>query len=181
MRTHDLRRQNGRITAIAAHAGKGDKGRIVYATPQLSDKIMRWLDTRAALGVANGKVPIFCRIKSGAGLPVSARSVQELAGRLAREAGMERHVSPHTLRHTFATHLLRASGDLELTRKAPRHAQITATAALYSHLQPRDVDEAILALRDGAGRAPAQGQPAAPDLGAQIAPGTGDAGDRRGA
>jgi hypothetical protein len=106
------------------------------------------------------------------GRALNARYVRQLLDRKAREAGIERHISPHTLRHTFATHLLRATGNLELTRKALRHAQITTTAAVYSHLQPRDVEEAVLALRNGAGMAATQGQPAqtgAPALAAQIA------------
>jgi site-specific recombinase XerC len=116
LRTQDLRRESGRITAITVHAGKGDKDRAVYTTPQLSDKILRWLDARAGLGVGKGLV--FCRIKGGAGQPLGVRTVQGLVEHLAREAGIEKRVSPHTLRHTSATRTLRTiSGTLAWRRR----------------------------------------------------------------
>jgi len=66
---------------------------------------------------------------------------------MARRAGIARHVTPHTLRHTFATHLLRKTGNPELVRKALRHARITTTAQIYFHLVASDVEEAVRGLR----------------------------------
>ncbi len=63
--------------------------------------------------------------------------------RLALKAGIERNISPYTLRHTFATRFLQATGNLELTRKALRHARIQTTAEIYSHLVQEDVDNGI--------------------------------------
>jgi len=56
-------------------------------------------------------------------------------------------VTPHTLRHTFATHLLRATGNLKLVQQALRHSDVTTTARVYSHLTGNDVAEAVRALR----------------------------------
>ena len=77
------------------------------------------------------------------GKSVSTNYVRQLVKRLAEKAGIEKNVSPHTLRHTFATRLLRATGNLELTRKALRHARIQTTAKIYSHLVEEDVDNGI--------------------------------------
>jgi integrase/recombinase XerD len=181
--TGDLVKEGGVVTHVQVRHGKGGKTARLPVTQRAAVRLGVWLEARPALGIGNGAV--FCTVTRGQhrggfgaetalepGRALNARYVRQLLDRKAREAGIERHISPHTLRHTFATHLLRATGNLELTRKALRHAQITTTAAVYSHLQPRDVEEAVLALRNGAGMAATQGQPAqtgAPALAAQIA------------
>jgi hypothetical protein len=153
LRTQDLRRESGRITAITVHAGKGDKDRAVYTTPQLSDKILRWLDARAGLGVGKGLV--FCRIKGGAGQPLGVRTVQGLVEHLAREAGIEKRVSPHTLRHTSATRTLRATGNLRIVQDNLGHARLETTR-IYTHVQDAERQAAAEALPpvDGEGAAP---------------------------
>jgi site-specific recombinase XerD len=143
LRTPDLRRENGRITAITVHAGKGDKDRTVYTTPQLSDKLLRWLDARAALGVGKGRV--FCRIKGGAGEPLGVRTVQGLVERLARQAGIDQRVSPHTLRHTCATRTLRATGNLRIVQDNLGHARLETTR-IYTHVQDAERQAAAEAL-----------------------------------
>ena len=152
LRTQDLRRENGRITAITVHAGKGDNDRAVYTTPQLSDKILRWLDARAGLGVGKGLV--FCRIKGGAGQPLGVRTVQGLVEHLALEAGIEKRVSPHTLRHTSATRTLRATGNLRIVQDNLGHARLETTR-IYTHIQDAERQAAAEALPpvDGDGAA----------------------------
>ena len=86
------------------------------------------------------------------GRAVSTGYVRQLVKRLAARAGLEKMVSPHTLRHTFATRFLRATGNLELTRKALRHARIQTTAEIYSHLVQEDVDQGIRSLPGDPGR-----------------------------
>ena len=60
LRTGDLQKENGRITTLTVHRGKGGKDRTVFCPPQLSDKLLRWLDARAALGISRG--PVFTTI-----------------------------------------------------------------------------------------------------------------------
>jgi hypothetical protein len=57
-------------------------------------------------------------------------------------------VTPHTLRHTFATHLLRETGNLKLVQQALRHSDASTTARIYSHLTDRDVADAVRGLRE---------------------------------
>jgi site-specific recombinase XerD len=68
------------------------------------------------------------------GRPISTEYVRQLVHRLALGAGIATRVTPHTLSHTFATRLLRVTGNVELTRKALRHANIHATAETYARL-----------------------------------------------
>ena len=110
-----------------------------------------------------GNGPVFCTVSRGhraagfatdgtltPGTPLNPRYVLALVTRVAAKAGIERRITPHTLRHTFATHLLRRTGNLELTRKALRHSRITTTATVYSHLLDRDVEQAVRDLRQEA-------------------------------
>lgn len=80
----------------------------------------------------------------------------QLGGGPAERAGIEQRVTPHTLRHTFATHLLRATGNLKLVQQALRHKDVTTTARIYSHLQEEDVARAVRGLREE--QAPARGE-----------------------
>ncbi len=162
LRTQDLQRENGRVTAITVHGGKGDKDRTVYATPQLSDKLLRWIDARGALGVKNGVV--FCRIKGGAGEHLTTRTVQQLVGRLAREAGIEKRVSPHTLRHTSATRKLKATGNLRIVQEDLGHSRLETTQ-VYTHIVAPERQAATEALPPVDGEAEEQ----AVDTLAQIA------------
>jgi len=67
------------------------------------------------------------------GVRLSTRSIQARLARQARQAGLDRHVHPHMLRHSFATHLLESSGDLRAVQELLGHADI-ATTQIYTHL-----------------------------------------------
>lgn len=172
--TQDLVEEGGQLTHVLIRHGKGAKPGKVALTRRAAAKLGAWIEARDALGIGNG--PVFCTISQGKaggyfaaedqqlqpGKPVSTNYVRGLVKRLAAKAGIERSISPHTLRHTFATRFLRATGNLELTRKALRHARIQTTADIYSHLCQEDVDNGIKQL-------PGSEQSAGADLKAQIA------------
>jgi site-specific recombinase XerD len=173
--TTDLVREGRVVTHVRVRHGKGNKAATVAITPRASARIDHWLDDRQAAGVGAG--PLFCTVSRGQatgysadgavlapGAPVNARYVRDVVARAAEAAGIATRVTPHTLRHTFATHLLRQTGNLELTRKALRHARVSTTAAVYSHLAGRDVEIAVRALRPET--APTQPEP---DLAALVA------------
>ena len=171
--TRDLVKQGGVVTHVQVRHGKGDKPASLAVTLRAAARLGQWLEARAEQGIGNGAV--FCTVSRGKrsgfggehvlepGKPISARYVRQVLNRLAEKASLERHISPHTLRHTFATHLLRKTGNLELTRKALRHSKVSTTAEVYSHLVERDVEEAVLALRAEEPAAEKQ------DLAAQVA------------
>lgn len=168
--TRDLVTEAGQIMAVKVRRGKGGKPANIAVGRRAAAALARWLEARAALGIDAG--PMFCTVSRGKhvggrataegfgagaeateltpGTPVSAEYVRQLLARLAERAGIDQRVTPHTLRHTFATHLLRETGNLKLVQQALRHSDVSTTARVYSHLTDRDVEDAVRALRDGA-------------------------------
>jgi len=83
--------------------------------------------------------PLF---RSGAGRRLSCRQVQRIVSKRLQEAGIDRHLSPHVLRHTFATRLYNQTGDIRLVQTALRHEHIETTK-VYAHVDPQRLRQAI--------------------------------------
>ena len=110
--------------------GKGAKERLVplhdTAVTFLLDYVRHW---RPLFGPKADTVFL-----NRSGLGLSRQGVWKLIGRYAREAGLLRPVSPHTLRHSFATHLLEGGADLRTVQILLGHSDIMATE-IYTHVQ----------------------------------------------
>jgi integrase/recombinase XerC len=105
--------------------GKGKKERIV----PLGTKAIQAL--RAYLGAReSGRGPLFRNSRGGR---LTVRSLHRIVRARARTAGLGGRVTPHTLRHTFATHLLDAGADLRLIQELLGHARL-ATTQRYTHV-----------------------------------------------
>ncbi|MBI4637003.1 MAG: tyrosine recombinase XerC [Candidatus Rokubacteria bacterium] len=105
--------------------GKGGKERIVPFGTKAADALERYLGTRPA---ARG--PLFTNRRGGR---LTGRSIRTIVRRRARGAGLVRRVSPHTLRHTFATHLLDAGADLRAIQELLGHSRLSTTQR-YTHV-----------------------------------------------
>lgn len=105
--------------------GKGGKERIALYGAEAAAALDAYLDGR---GVGRG--PLFM---GRGGRRLGVRSVFEIVRRRARAAGITRRVSPHTLRHTFATHLLDAGADLRMIQELLGHSRLSTTQR-YTHV-----------------------------------------------
>ena len=73
------------------------------------------------------------------------RDVREMVTKYAEKAGIAKRISPHVLRHTFATELLRQSKNIRLVQKALGHSDLSTTM-IYTHIVDSDLKEAMMDL-----------------------------------
>ncbi len=115
--------------------GKGQKDRPIFISAEAAEWIQRYLDKRQ-----DNTKPLFIRYAGSKKVDLSgnyhrltARSVQRMVANYALKAGITKHVSPHTLRHSFATDLLMNGADLRSVQAMLGHSNI-ATTQIYTHV-----------------------------------------------
>jgi integrase/recombinase XerD len=127
--TTQLRLDEGYLTVV----GKGGKERVVPIGTAARETLVTYLaDERP--GLAGPRPSPFVFVRSG-GKPLSRQTIWKLVGRRARGAGVGKRVTPHTLRHTFATHLLGGGADLRVVQALLGHADV-GTTQIYTHVAP---------------------------------------------
>jgi integrase/recombinase XerC len=109
--------------------GKGGKERIVPVGAPALVALRAWLADRASLARPHERA-LFVGIK---GRRISPRTIQARLAAHALAQGLDRHVHPHMLRHSFASHVLQSSGDLRAVQELLGHASIASTQ-VYTHL-----------------------------------------------
>jgi integrase/recombinase XerC len=114
--------------------GKGNKERIVPFGEPAADALRGYLPVRSALRARqtgdSEEEPLFVNARGGR---LTARSIARMLKRRLREAGLPERISPHALRHTFATHLLSAGADLRAIQELLGHASLSTTQK-YTHV-----------------------------------------------
>lgn len=115
--------------------GKGQKDRPIFISDAAAEWLQRYIDKRT-----DNARPLFIRFSgrktvdlTGNFHRLTARSVQRLVSRYALLAGITKHVSPHTLRHSFATDLLMNGADLRSVQALLGHSNV-ATTQIYTHV-----------------------------------------------
>jgi integrase/recombinase XerD len=114
---------------INVHAGKGNKDRLVKLSPQLL-AVLRDYWRQCRPGAGGGWLFPQDRKPERA---MDSATAERMVARAARRAGITRRVSPHTLRHSYATHLLEAGVDLRSIQMLLGHANLKTTAR-YTHV-----------------------------------------------
>jgi len=117
--------------------GKGKKERLVPVGSKAVEAIEAYLTMRRAEG---GRVKKGALFVNKAGRRISDRSVRRKLTRYLQMAGIPTSMSPHTLRHSFATHMLNAGADLRSVQEMLGHASLSTTQ-IYTHLTTRRLKE----------------------------------------
>lgn len=116
--------------------GKGSKDRPIFISEACADRVRDYLDARndslPALFLNNSR-NLQAVDTSGNFRRMTARSVERIVEKYARLAGITKHVTPHTLRHSFATDLLMNGADIRAVQSMLGHADISTTQ-IYTHV-----------------------------------------------
>lgn len=122
----DLVLEEGELPAVVRLFGKGGKERVVpvgsYARAALEDYRVRARPSLASAG--RGTPALFLNARGGR---ISRQGAYLILKKYAQMAGIEEEVSPHTLRHSFATHLLEGGADIRVVQELLGHAAVTTT------------------------------------------------------
>lgn len=123
--------------------GKGSKDRPIFISKAAAERVRDYLDARSdslpALFLNNSR-NLQAVDTSGNFRRITARSVERIVEKYARLAGITKHVSPHTLRHSFATDLLMNGADLRAVQSMLGHADISTTQ-IYTHVTDKHLKE----------------------------------------
>jgi len=122
LRIEDLDVERG---LIRVRNGKGAKDRYTLYSQQLADTVAMYRKLYAPSAY------LFTGRRNDR--PISTRTVQKVLSGAARRAGLEKHVTPHTLRHSFATHLLEQGVDMRYIQELLGHAS-SRTTEIYTHV-----------------------------------------------
>lgn len=123
--------------------GKGQKDRPVFISNAAAEHVEQYLDART-----DSLTPLFISYSRNAGAVdtsgdyrrLTPRSVQRMISQYARLAGITKHVSPHTMRHSFATDLLMNGADIRSVQTMLGHADISTTQ-VYTHVTDEHLRE----------------------------------------
>ena len=128
MNIGDVDFDNGFVRVI----GKGNKERLAPVGKKALGRISAYMDTRPKTtgSVNQNSEPLFLNRKGGR---LSTRSIARLLEVVVRQLGLLRPISPHGLRHTFATHMLDAGADLRVVQELLGHASLKTTQR-YTHV-----------------------------------------------
>ena len=126
LRWKDLDLNSGKVMV---RQGKGAKDRTLWTGEANLVDLINWRE-RQTEKVGQSTEHVFTTLEGG---PLDARYIQRMVKRYAVKAGIEKNISPHTLRHSFATDLYRETTNIRLTQKALGHANL-ATTQRYTHV-----------------------------------------------
>lgn len=119
--------------------GKGSKERLVFLSRQAMEKIPVYLELRSQL--VSSQVSSFFVSKAGNAL--SVRGIQYLVDQYLQKLGIFKKVSPHVLRHSFATHLINQGADIRSVQELLGHASL-GTTQVYTHISRSKMKESLL-------------------------------------
>jgi len=139
LRWKDIDLNSGKVMV---RQGKGAKDRTLWTGEANLAALIEWRERQQHEGSGSGEL-VFAT-KDGEKLDPSY--MRRMVARYATKAGIEKHVTPHTLRHTFATDLYQETSNIRLTQKALGHANL-ATTQIYTHIVDEELEGALKSFR----------------------------------
>lgn len=137
LRLSNIYRKEGYMRIL----GKGSKQRLVPISPVADEQFGYWLTDRNQLDIKPEASDI--AFLNHYGRQLTRAMIFTIVKRLAAAAGIRKTISPHTLRHSFATHLLQNGADLRIIQQLLGHESIVTTE-IYTHVNIQDLREAVL-------------------------------------
>ena len=113
--------------------GKGGKSRWVFLTRRTADVLSSYLVLRKAKIAGSSHNEDFMLILNRNGAGISARGIRFIINKYINAIGINKHISPHTFRHTFATHMLNNGAGIRVVQEMLGHSSI-ATTQVYTHI-----------------------------------------------
>ena len=139
LRWRDIDLNTGKVMV---RQGKGAKDRTLWTGEEDLAALAEWRERQAR--ECQGSPQAVFTTKGGGKL--EPRYIQRMVKRYAAKAGIEKNISPHTLRHSFATDLYRETTNIRLTQKALGHANL-GTTQIYTHIVDEELEEALKSFR----------------------------------
>jgi len=127
---------------LMVRQGKGAKDRTLWVAEADIDRLRSWRERQATACVPTGE-HVFTTLE---GTPLGHRYVQRMVKRYAVKAGINKSISPHTLRHSFATDLYRETSKIRLVQKVLGHSDLSTTM-IYTHIFDEEVETALKSFR----------------------------------
>lgn len=128
-------------STLRIEAGKGQQTRLVPLTSSALAALKLYLDeARGQYAKAASQVHLFVSTRSGG--PLDDADIVRIVQKAARRAGIAKHITPHTLRHSIATHLLQGEADIRQIQKLLGHRRLTSTE-IYTHVEIGDLQAVI--------------------------------------
>lgn len=141
---------------MATIRGKGKKERLAFFGVQALKALKNWLVERAALlARLEGKKPTDAVFLNKSGSRLTVRSIGRLLHKYLLTAGLDPSTSPHTLRHSFATHLLDHGADIRSVQELLGHRSLSTTQ-IYTHVTTNRLKESYLQAHPRARKQPAK-------------------------
>ncbi|GAG35635.1 unnamed protein product, partial [marine sediment metagenome] len=139
LRWKDIDLNSGKVMV---REGKGAKDRTLWTGEANIEALVEWRE-RQVKECAGSPQNVFT---TKAGGKLDSSYVRRTVKRYARKAGIEKNITPHTLRHSFATDLYRETTNIRLTQKALGHSNL-ATTQIYTHIVDEELEGALKSFR----------------------------------